>query len=93
MNIDNEVTFSEVDLDRIKYPHDDPVVISLNITNYDVHRILVDNRSLVDVLFYDAFVGINLDSELLMKRNSPLIRFSGTTILIEGTILLTTIVG
>ena len=51
MKISDEVTFSEADLDTIKCPHDDPVVVSLNITNYDVHRILVDNESSIDIFF------------------------------------------
>ena len=91
MKIDDEVTFFEADLDGIKYPHDDPIVVSLNITNYDIHRILVDNESSVDVIFYDAFVCMNLNSELLMKKITPLIGFSGTTVPVEGIISLTMI--
>ena len=31
------------------------VVVSLNIADYDIRRILVDSGSSVDILFYDAF--------------------------------------
>ena len=68
------------------------MVVSLNIANYDVHQVLVDNESLVDILFYDAFVRMNLNSELLVKKSTPLTRFLDTTVPIEGTIFLTTIV-
>ena len=30
------------------------MVVTLNIKNYDVHHILIDNESSIDVLFYDA---------------------------------------
>ena len=93
MKVGDEVTFSEADLDRIKYPHDDPTVVSLDIANYDVYWVLVDNKSSVDILFYDAFVRMNLYSKLLIKRNTPLIGFLGTMILVEGIISLTIIAG
>ena len=88
---DDEITFSEADLKGIKYPHDNFIVVALNIFNYDVHHVLVGNRSSVDVLFYDAFVRMNLNFELLGKRNTPIIRFLGSTISVEGTISLTMI--
>ncbi|XP_073109541.1 uncharacterized protein [Elaeis guineensis] len=74
-------------------PHDDPIVVSLNIANYDIHRVLVDNRSSINVLFYNAFIRMNLNSELLMKRIIPLIGFLGITVLVERTISLATIIG
>ena len=91
--INDEITFFEVDLKGIKYPHDDPVVVSLNIFYYDVHRVLVNNESSIDVLFYDAFIYMNLSFELLMKRNTLLIGFSSSTVPVEGTISLTAVTG
>ena len=38
----------------------DPVVILLTIVNQDVKRILVDNESSTDILYYDAFVRMSL---------------------------------
>ena len=84
--IDDEITFFEAALNGIKYPLDDPVVVSLNIANYDVHWVLVNNGSFVDVLFYNAFIRIDLNSELLMKRNTSLIVFSDSTVSLKGTI-------
>ena len=91
--IDDEIIFFEVDLKEIKYPHDDPVVVSLNIFNYDVYQVLVDNESSVDVLFYDVFVCMNLNFEVWVKRNTPLIGFLDSMVPVEGTISLTMIVG
>ena len=89
--IKDEITFSKADLHGINHPHDDPIVIFLNIFNYDVRQVLIDNRSSIDVLFYDAFVRINLNFGLLVKRNTFLIGFSDSMVPMEGTIPLTTI--
>ena len=67
--------------------------MTLNISNYDVHRVLVDNESLVDILFYDAFVQMGLSFGWLVKKNPPLIGFSSSIVPVEGIISLTTIVG
>lgn len=41
-------------------PHDDAVVVSAIIANYYIRRILVGNGNSINVLFYDAFVRMNL---------------------------------
>lgn len=65
----------------------------MNIATYDVHYILINNRSLADILFYDAFIKIGLSNDILEKLNSPLVGFFGSTIPIEGVIQLSLIVG
>lgn len=47
----------------VKIPHDDDVVISMTIANYDVKENLVDTESFVDILFYDAFCKMNLSKD------------------------------
>ncbi|XP_043687560.1 uncharacterized protein LOC122638777 [Telopea speciosissima] len=49
------ITFFDEDLIDIQKHHDDALVIKMVITNCMVGRILVDNGSSVDVLYYDAF--------------------------------------
>ena len=53
--IEESITFTEEDAQGVQFSHNDVVVVSLNIANYDVRRILVDNGSSADILFYDAF--------------------------------------
>ena len=53
--IEDAIAFTEDDLQHIQVSHVDPVVISLTIMNYNVKRILVDNESSTDVLYYDTF--------------------------------------
>lgn len=80
-------------MERIQYLHDDPMVISLNIANYDVKHVLVDSRSFVDVLFYDALLKKNISPMPLKGKCGPLSRFLGELEPIEGTIILSVIVG
>ena len=44
------VTFTEADAQGIRFPHNDAVVISLNVADYDVRRVLVDNGSSADIV-------------------------------------------
>ena len=51
----NIILFSDDGVTEVQTPHNNAIVISMTITKYDVKRILVDNRSSADVLFYDIF--------------------------------------
>ena len=54
------IAFLSDDLRGIRTSHDDPMVISLVIAKHDVKRIIVDNESSTDILFYDAFQRMKL---------------------------------
>ena len=49
------IGFSEEDARRLHHPHNDALVISLRIEDYNMHRVLVNNKSSVDILYYPAF--------------------------------------
>ena len=54
--IDNLVIeFSEEDARRLHHPHDDALVVSLRVEDYNMHQVLVDNDSSTDILYYLAF--------------------------------------
>ena len=73
--IEEPITFTEEDTQGVQFPHNDAVVVSLNIANYDVRRILVDNESSADILFYDAFSRMFALDDHLRTICSPLIGF------------------
>ena len=87
------ITFTEEDAQGVQFPHNDAVVVSLNIANYDVHRILVDNESSADILFYDAFSRRSALGGRLRSICSPLIGFTGNAVSMEGMIALTVAAG
>ena len=49
------IGFSEEDVQRLHHPHDDAQVVSIRIEDYNMHRVLVDNGSSADILYYPAF--------------------------------------
>ena len=49
------ITFNNGDLEGLHLPHDDALVVSAIIANFNVQRILVDNGSSADILFISAF--------------------------------------
>ena len=54
--IDNPIIgFSEEDARRLHHPHDDTLVVSLQVGDYNMHQVLVDNGSLANILYYPAF--------------------------------------
>ena len=54
--IDNPVIgFSEEDAQRLHHPHDNAFVVILQVGDYNMHRVLVDNSILANILYYPAF--------------------------------------
>ena len=49
------IGFSEEDARRLYHPHDDALVVSIRIEDYNMHRVLVDNGSSAAILYYSAF--------------------------------------
>ncbi|GFZ10155.1 hypothetical protein Acr_21g0007540 [Actinidia rufa] len=49
------ITFGSDDLRGLHLPHDDALVISAVIANFNVQRILIDSGSSADILFISAF--------------------------------------
>ena len=53
--MDGLIFFSHDDAREVQTSHDDAIIISMMIANYNVKRILIDNGNFANVLFYDAF--------------------------------------
>ena len=87
------ITFTNEDAARIYHPHDDAIVITLLITDYTTKRVLVDNGSSADILYYTAFQQMKLGRDQLRPMYSPLVGFSGTKVQPVGTITLPVVVG
>ena len=87
------ITFTDEDAVRIHHPHDDAIVITLLIADYTTRRVLVDNRSSANILYYPAFQQMKLGRDQLRLVNSPLVGFGGTKVQPVGTITLPVVVG
>ncbi|GFY91595.1 hypothetical protein Acr_07g0017910 [Actinidia rufa] len=73
------VTFSNDDLRGVHLPHDDALVVSAIIANFNVQRILIDNGSSADILFISAFEKMKIGLDKLHPFHTPLIGFGGNT--------------
>ena len=87
------ITFTDEDASRIHHPHDDAIVITLLIADYSTRRVLVDNGSSADILYYPAFQQMNLGRKQLRLVYSPLVGFGGMKVQPVGTISLPVVVG
>ena len=64
MRINNPVIeFSEEDARRLHHRHDDALVVSIQVGDYNMHWVLVDNGSSTDILYYPAFQQMRIDKD------------------------------
>ena len=79
--IDNPVIrFTEEDVRRLHHPHDDALVVSIWVRDYNTHQVLVDNGSSSDILYYLVFQQMRIDRKQLIPVNMPLVGFGGTRV-------------
>ncbi|XP_075675029.1 uncharacterized protein LOC142644266 [Castanea sativa] len=53
-----------------------------------MHRVLVDNGSLADILYYPVFQQMGIGRERLIPTNAPLVGFGGTRVYLLGVVTL-----
>ncbi|XP_030936255.1 uncharacterized protein LOC115961407 [Quercus lobata] len=82
------IGFTEEDKQGTIQPHDDALVVTLRIGDYDVKRVLVDQGSAVEIMYPDLYKGMNLKQEDLLTYDSPLLSFEGKVVIPKGMIRL-----
>ena len=82
-----DITFREKDARHVRHSHCDALVIKATIANNNVHRILVDNGSSVDILYFQAFERMGLKVSGLKPSPNPVYGFTGDSIVPLGVIL------
>ncbi|KAL0282668.1 UNVERIFIED_CONTAM: hypothetical protein Sangu_2938200 [Sesamum angustifolium] len=68
--------------------NNDALVISATLANFLVKKVLVDSGSSTDIMFYDAYVQLEIDNAQLRKVNTPLTGFSGEMVEPLGEVML-----
>ena len=87
---DVDITFTKEDL-RDVVPHDnDPIVVSLVTAGWMVHRVLVDQGSSADVMFWPTFKKLQLSPDQLRPYGGCLYGFAGDYVEVRGYIELRT---
>ena len=91
--MDEDMSFNEANARGVRQPHNDPLVIMLNIEGFNTKRILVDNESSMDIIYLPAFQQLKLDPKRLQPFEFPLVSFSGDKVYPKGIVTLTITVG
>ncbi|XP_074326801.1 uncharacterized protein LOC141664746 [Apium graveolens] len=85
--------FGDPDLEGLKFPQDDPLVITPIIGNYLVMRFLEDNGASVDILFHDTFIRMGYNNFQLTPSYAPIYGFNHIECKFEGVIQLPVTIG
>ena len=81
MNFHPTLSFSKEEKIRNTQPHDDALLITPRIGDYDVKRVMVDGGSTAEVIYPNLYKGLNLKLEDLMPYNSSLMNFNGKLVI------------
>ncbi|XP_015955016.1 uncharacterized protein LOC107479390 [Arachis duranensis] len=90
---DVTISFNQADFKSASPNLDDPVVISIQVGELLVRKILLDPGSSADVLFYSTFTKMKLSEKLIQPSSGEIIGFSGERVSIMGHIWLKTTMG
>ena len=80
--------FSDEDKIGTIQPHNDALVITLQIGGYNVKRVMVDQGNAVEIMYRDLYKGLNLKAKDLMPYISPLVSFEKKIIIPKGQVRL-----
>ena len=87
------ISFSDSDLRDVQLPHNDPLVVTLRIGNYDVQRVLIDQGSFAEVMYQDLYEKLDLSETELSSFATPIFGFSGEPVVPLGKIVLPVLAG
>ncbi|XP_013624188.1 PREDICTED: uncharacterized protein LOC106330226 [Brassica oleracea var. oleracea] len=82
------ITFSPDDAEGIHVPHNDPLLVVLEIGEYDVTKVLIDTRSSVDLIFRGTLMKMGVDLDDIKPSSKTLTGFNGFSETILGIIRL-----
>jgi hypothetical protein len=69
------IVFTDDDFQGIMFPYDDALVVTLLISNYNVHKVLIDTGSSMDNLFMSAFEKMAIDKGRILLMTALLVGF------------------
>ncbi|KAM6554521.1 hypothetical protein CsatB_015283 [Cannabis sativa] len=85
---DQTITFSNEDTHHVQSPHNDPLVITSQIANRRVRRVLVDNCSSLNLLYKITLEKMGLSVQDLQPCTTNLVGFTGDSVASIGRITL-----
>ena len=82
------LSFLEEDKIGTTQPHDDALLITLRIGDYNVKRMMVDGGSAAEIMYPNLYKGLKLKLEDLMPYSSTLMSFDRKLVIPKGMIRL-----
>ncbi|XP_038681007.1 uncharacterized protein LOC119981940 [Tripterygium wilfordii] len=82
------MVFADDEATQLLHPHYDALVLTLQVANINLKRILIDNGSSANVLFLAAYKGMGLDETLILRKSTALIGFNGEVSHLVGEVVL-----
>ncbi|XP_020209685.1 uncharacterized protein LOC109794654, partial [Cajanus cajan] len=79
-----EISFSDADYEGVAPHEDDPVVVSAIVMGYNVKRVLIDQGSSADILFWETFEGMKIPNDRLIPYAGTLVGFAGDQVIARG---------
>lgn len=67
---DHEITFEENETTDLDKPHDNAIVIRLDLGGCELSRVMMDTGRSANVLFYDAFKRMGFTKSLLKQERT-----------------------
>lgn len=77
----------------MKLLHSDTLVITRMITNYEIHRSLLNNKNFADILYMESFRKMNIGKDKLKLIKIPLMGFERENMIVERAIQLPVTIG
>ena len=87
------IVFTEADARWVHHPHSDALVATTQIANNNVHRMLVENGSAIDIIYLDAYKRMRLNKGDPSLTITLLYGFIGDRRIPKGMIKLVVTVG
>ncbi|XP_021820879.1 uncharacterized protein LOC110762540 [Prunus avium] len=72
------ISFTQRDLEGIQFPYNDALVITLQIVNSKVKRVMIDGRSSAEVMFRNTFKRMKLVEKGVRPNPTSLFAFDGS---------------
>ena len=87
------IVFSKRYSRGIRQPYNDLLVIMLRVEEFNIHWVLIDNGSSIDIIYLPVFQHMKMDKRKIRPFTSPLVSFTGDRIVSGGIVTLTVITG
>ncbi|KAG7536863.1 Retrotransposon gag domain [Arabidopsis suecica] len=82
------ISFDNSDTQGLTGPHDDALVITLDVANFEVTRCLIDTGSSVDLIFLSTLQRMGISKADIIRPPAPLVAFTSDTSMSLGNIKL-----